>query len=734
MKMKLSTLDVLAAEEMLVAPEEPLFKPGRNCWRVETASHASMLIDCANYYRAVYDAISKAKHSIFILGWDIDSRIDLLRGDDALNAKYPVRFFDLIQAKARENPFLKIYLNRWDFSIFFASQRECLSALKWRLKSPPNVYYCFDAILPVSACHHQKVVVVDDEVAFCGGMDIALFRWDIRHHQPDDDRRTDPGGMNNLIRRVPFGPYHDIMIAVGGEAAQALALHCRERWRLAAGFDPVPIREVDCRTLPPAWPFSAGIQFENVPLAIAFTNPPMYGKPAVRQIEQMYIDMVNRAENFIYMENQYYTSMAVAEAINENLRRKPKLRALLVGCYDPNGRLEMKSMWTGRIKFQEALVSGGMEKRAVMAWPVSCNKTEEKDVHIHSKIVIVDDKYLRVGSSNLNNRSMGFDTECDVVIEATDDKSRSQIAFIRNDLIREHTGKEMPEIENLVANSPTAEPFLNYVGSSRQHLRRINDQQYRYTRFQNFALWIGDPLKPIIPGEWTMPYRYAGTKRNLPRRLIFTLLILAALVAIGFAWQPSSNDMGAILDHIKNSPWSAAIVLGVFVLGSLLFFPLTAMIAATAAVFGPAEGFALAMSGTLLGAAAGYGLGRVAGLRTLRFLIGATTDKITQFVQKAGILGVTMIRTIPVAPFTAVNYALGITSVPFSVYILGTFFGVLPGIAALSFLGDSIAALWKDPTPKSILMLGLGVAAWLGVLTASHFFVRRWQEKNAGKI
>jgi phosphatidylserine/phosphatidylglycerophosphate/cardiolipin synthase-like enzyme len=79
-----------------------------NCCAVETASHASILIDGANFFNALYEALQAARHSIFVLGWDIDSRIRLLR--DRENQESGVTFFDLIGEKARANPDLQIFL------------------------------------------------------------------------------------------------------------------------------------------------------------------------------------------------------------------------------------------------------------------------------------------------------------------------------------------------------------------------------------------------------------------------------------------------------------------------------------------------------------------------------------------------------------------------------------------------------------------------------------------------
>src|ERR1700761_5041132 len=100
-----------------------IFEPGRNCWRENMATQASLLVDYANYYRAVYESICKARRSVFILGWDIDTRIELVRGADLQKAKCPVTVLELINWKARQNPDIRFYVNKWNYSYFFAQDR-----------------------------------------------------------------------------------------------------------------------------------------------------------------------------------------------------------------------------------------------------------------------------------------------------------------------------------------------------------------------------------------------------------------------------------------------------------------------------------------------------------------------------------------------------------------------------------------------------------------------------------
>lgn len=716
--------------------EDNLLKLGRNCWRAETATHAAMLIDCANYYRSLHNAICRAEHSIFVLGWDIDSRIELLRGEKALHAECPVIFFDLIQWKARQNPDLKIYLNRWEFSMFFANQREGLSTIKWRALSPSNVHYAFDSLLPVSACHHQKIIVIDDEIAFCGGMDVAIARWDHREHHPDDHLREDPGGMQHLIRKIPFGPYHDVQCVVAGPAAQALAKWSRERWLRLAGFEPVPIRPLNYQKLPRSWPRDVAPDFYNIPVGIAMTLPPAYGRNAVREVEQLYIDMIARAENFIYIENQYLTSVPIATALNRQLRKKENLRVLITSCFQSNGVIERKSMWTGRIKFKEIAESGGVESRIAIAYPVSLRNGIEKDIRIHSKIMVVDDLYLRVGSSNINNRSMGLDTECDLAFIGNSPEARKKIASIRNDLISEHTGRDVESIEKLVRKEIDIGTFLNYIGSSNQHLRRINDEHFRFEKMAGLCTFLGDPVKPIIPPEWTMTYCYAGTRRNLPRRLLLVFLVMISLGILIFLSNTTPlNDYLSpeiwtpYLFDIKASEWGIPAAAGAFMLGGL-FLPIELLIVITTFIWGPVTGLHLSLAGTLLSAAFGFITGRASGLRLVHIVMGSAAEKLSQFIKDHGPPGAILLRLIPVEPFSLTNLGLGVSGIPFAQYFAGTFLGVLPRVLVLVILGDALSQFWQTQNAETALYLCLGTAGWFGLLIWSHFFVRHWQQRD----
>lgn len=723
-----------------------LFTPGRNCREVSVATHASMLVDCANYYRAVHQAICKAQHSIFILGWDIDSRIELLRGDEAKKSKCPSRLFDLIQWKSAQQPDVMIYLNRWDYSVFMAADRENFSEFKWRWQSRDNVFYRFDDQLPLGASHHQKIIVVDDEIAFCGGMDIAMGRWDHRAHHARNPHRVDPVGTLKTADTMKFGPYHDVQIVVSGETARALAVIARERWLTASGNAAMPLRKLaDTSTSkkqppPPSWPV-LDVDFRQVEIGISLTLPAFKQQKQTQQIEKLYLDMIARAEHFIYMENQFFTYQKVAKALNKRLKERPQLQVLMLSCWEPDGIMERKSMWYGRVLFRDLVEAGDVADRVVLAYPISREKNLQKPVRIHSKLMIVDDQYLRVGSSNINNRSMSLDSECDLVIAGHDAASRTKIRAVRNDLIREHTGREVAEIEAFI-KSGDVQAFLQETSNSTQHLRRINDERYRHESFTAFAMRFADPSKPILPAMITSRKRIRnkginiGEETSMPARLMFALLLIAAVALLWkvtpLAEYASPEKLMPMLEAVRNTPWAIPVAIAVYVLGTLIFFPHVVMTGTIVILFPPVQAFCVAMAASLISGAIGFVVGRKMGEKTLHALIGDFAGKIAKYAKQGGVVGLTLLRMVPIAPYTVANLALGMMMVPFGSYMIATFLGMLPGTVVSAYLGHSVVELWRNPDGKNLAFLGIGLLAWIGVIVASHFLAKRWHHRSAG--
>ena len=178
-----------------------------NIWRLERAERMAVLIDAAPYFGALRQTLIKARSSVFIIGWDLDSRTRLVDETGRPSDNYPETFVHFLTALLEERPELLVRLLVWDSSVLYAFEREAFPSLSLGLRTPPGIRYCLDDYLPAGASHHQKIVVVDDAVAFCGGLDITIRRWDTPEHRPGDPLRVDPSGSS-------YRPFHDLQAVV----------------------------------------------------------------------------------------------------------------------------------------------------------------------------------------------------------------------------------------------------------------------------------------------------------------------------------------------------------------------------------------------------------------------------------------------------------------------------------------------------------------------------------------
>jgi phosphatidylserine/phosphatidylglycerophosphate/cardiolipin synthase-like enzyme len=187
-----------------------------------------VLIDAAPYFGAARAAMLKAKSQIFILGWDIHSRVPLVGESGRADDGYPEPFGEFLSALALERPKLKIYVLLWDFAAFYASEREVLPVVSLQWRTPPGVSFALDDAVPIGSSQHQKLIVVDDCVAFSGGLDVTIRRWDTSDHDIDQPLRRDVYGKT-------YRPFHDVQAIVEGDAAHALGTLARARWECATG-------------------------------------------------------------------------------------------------------------------------------------------------------------------------------------------------------------------------------------------------------------------------------------------------------------------------------------------------------------------------------------------------------------------------------------------------------------------------------------------------------------------
>jgi phosphatidylserine/phosphatidylglycerophosphate/cardiolipin synthase-like enzyme len=181
---------------------------------------------------------------------------------------------------------------------------------------------------------------------------------------------------------------------------------------------------------------------ERVDVAIARTLPEFDGRKGVHEVEALYLEAIASAERTIYIETQYLAARRVAEALARRLHEPRGPEIVIVMPEGVEGWLERKTMDGARVKLLDLLWRADRYKHFGVYYPVT---THGQSIFVHAKIMVIDDKLLRVGSSNLNNRSMGFDSECDLAIEAVPGspdyaRVREAVGSVRRDLLCEHLG------------------------------------------------------------------------------------------------------------------------------------------------------------------------------------------------------------------------------------------------------------------------------------------------------
>lgn len=287
-----------------------ILREGRNCWKITRSRLVKFLIDGATYFSALAEAMEQARESILILGWDFNSHIRLSpQGDRNSSASQELGAF--LNTLVRRRRRLHAHILIWDYAMIYALHRQPVPLFSSGWHSHSRIHLRMDGNHPIGASHHAKVVVIDDAVAFVGGLDLARGRWDTQEHRPEDPRR---GTLNG----APLPPHHDVQMAVDGETAAALGNLSRERWRRATGrrLQAAPMSGDD------PWPGSLTPDLTDVEVAIARTVPAYLDLQEIREIEALYRDAIAMAQRHLYIENQYLTSAAVGEALQIDCRRK----------------------------------------------------------------------------------------------------------------------------------------------------------------------------------------------------------------------------------------------------------------------------------------------------------------------------------------------------------------------------------------------------------------------------
>ncbi len=690
-------------------------RPGHNVWRIERARRAAVLIDAAAFFEAVRKACLRAQRSILIIGWDIDSRTQLVGEDPSPSDGYPSGFADFLTELVQTRPDLNVHLLLWDYSLLYAGEREVLPRLSLGWSTPERVTLCIDNSVPFGSSQHQKIVVVDDAVAFSGGLDLTIRRWDTTAHSADNPLRVDPSGH-------PYRPFHDVQMMVDGPAAHALALLARERWCRANGGNPLVEPCGD------PWPEHVTPDFTDVDVGIARTQPRYNGDGAIREAETLFLDSIDVAERAIYIENQFLTSALVADRLAQRLTSRPDLEVVIVAPRSHDSWVERHTMRNWRIRFWRRVKGAGGD-RVRLVYPSVEQGGHVTDTMIHSKVMVVDDRFLRVGSANLNNRSMGADTECDLVIDVRNDTERAAIVEMRNRLLGEHCGVSAAEVAACLERQGSLVRAADELGANGHRLRAIDDGEPDDGSLTAIIERIADPPRPLRPARLARHL----LSRLVPGRVgLAVLALVLALIGLMLIWRHTAlsefadpRRIGEFLAASRGEPWAFLVVAALFLLGGAMVFPLNIMVLATAATFGPWFGLLYSAIGALFSSAVMHTVGARLGKDALGRILGPRWRRALEAVRSRGVLTVAAVRVLPIAPFTLVNLAAGASGISLLDFLLGSLIGLAPGVALLSFMGDRIVRIVSDPSIAEISVLVLCIVAYAGFVFAAQALLSR---------
>lgn len=700
-----------------------IFDEGRNCYRVVRAPRAALLVDGCHYFKAFMEAAERAARSIIILSWDFDTRTRLTcepvpsRAPDTLGA-----FLNYLVKRRRT---LRVHVLNWDYPMVFGTDRE-FPPLLWSLSWKPlrRVHLRYDNTHPVGGSHHQKIVVIDNAIGFSGGLDLTSRRWDNSEHKANDPRR--------MSGEDPYPPFHDVMAAVDGEAAKVLAGIARERWQLATGEELPPVRDIASDP----WPPGLKPDLTDVVVGISRTLPETEERPAVREVEALFLDMIGRARRHIYIENQYFTSHRIADALAVRLAERDGPEIVLVVRLLSHGWLEEHTMEVLRTQNIKKLIAADRSNRFRVYYPFVPELKEGTCVDIHSKVMAVDDEWLRIGSANICNRSMGFDTECDLTFEARGDaRTAGAIRDFRDRLLGEHLGKDPAEVQRQFERTGTLHAAIAALQGDGRTLKRL-EKLPEWSEAVISAASVADSEDLVSVDRLVKEFSPAMTTDKTGPAWGKLLLIAMVIAGLSALWRftplaelVTGERIIGWAEDFASKPWAPFVVLLAYTPACVVMFPRPLITLFAVVAFGPWLGFTYALSGILIAAVATYFAGCLLDRSTVRRLAGNKLDRVMDVMRQRGLLAVIALRLVPLAPFAIEGLVAGAIRIKLWQFTLGTGIGMLPGLLAATVFGEQLEAALRDPGQINYWVVA-GVAIVFIVVTLA---VRYWLKKQIRK-
>jgi uncharacterized membrane protein YdjX (TVP38/TMEM64 family) len=468
----------------------------------------------------------------------------------------------------------------------------------------------------------------------------------------------------------------------------------------------------------------------RVEVGISRTMPPHGDVPAVREIEKLYLDAIASVQHTLYIENQYFTAPRLAAALEKRLAERDGPEIVLVLRLLSHGWLEEHTMHVLRTRLVQRLLAADRHGRFHVYYPHVPGLAEGCCLDVHSKLMIADDRFLRIGSANLCNRSMALDSECDVAIES---RGRPEVAdaivALRDRLLGEHLGAEPAAVRAAVARTGTLHGAIEALGGGERTLKPFEDLKEWPDAIVELAA-VADPEEPIAPD-------ILGLEREVQREEQYRegihwkklAGIAGALAALAALWLFTPLAGIVSPQHIVDwahqwgaSWWAPLAAIAAYTPVAFTLFPRPLLTLFLVVAFGPWLGGLYAYAGVLVATAATYYAGRKMRRDSVRRIAGAKLDRIVPVLRKHGILAMTLLRVVPLAPFAVLGIVVGAVRLRLRDLLVGTALGLLPGLAATMLFGDQLETALTGHGDVNWWLIGGAAAALVG----GAFAVKRW--------
>ena len=354
------------------------FAPRDGC-RVEP------FVDGSEALPRIADAIRSARSHVHLAGWHFDPTFRLEEGGPTLRE---------LLAEAAERVGVRVLA--WagaPLPLFHPDRGEVRQACE-KLAGGTRISMALDSRERPFHCHHEKLVVVDDETAFVGGIDLTALagdRLDSSEHPPRD-------GLG----------WHDTALRLDGPVVDDVAEHFRLRWHAVAG-DGLPQASQSRSAAAPG-----GLEAQFVRTVPERLYEPC--RDGEWSILESYLRALGAAERLVYLESQFLWSPELTFVLAEKLRRPPHddFRVIALLPAHPNNGADDSRGQVGLLI--DADKKSGDDTTRFLACTLYQPGPGGNPVYVHSKAAMIDDTWLTIGSANLNAHSLFNDTEANIVV------------------------------------------------------------------------------------------------------------------------------------------------------------------------------------------------------------------------------------------------------------------------------------------------------------------------------